>query len=281
MNIPIRQYWRLLSTYLSHERRKLVLLAILLLAGIGLQLWNPQIVRHSIDRALQPGVPVADLIGSALLFIAIALLYQLATVCSGYIGEQVGWTATNELRGDLAKHCLHLDQSFHKERTSGEMIQRIDGDVNELSHFFSNFVFVLFANLLLIAGVLVLLFHEDWRLGTGMTVFVFVTLFVLQRIRASFSPFWVKSSEAQAEFYGFVGEHLAGTEDTRANGASRFVMQRFHGLLRKMFPITLKASIGGYSMWVSTIFVFSLGRSLALLYCGYLWATDSFTRCRF
>lgn len=275
MNIPIKQYWRLLSTYLKHERHKLVLLSILLLASIGLQLWNPQIIRHFIDSALQPGIQINDLIGSALLFITVALLHQLASVSSGYIGEQVGWTATNELRGDLAKHCLHLDQSFHKERTSGELIQRIDGDVNELSHFFSNFIFVLVANLLLIAGVLVLMFREDWRLGAGMTVFVVLTIFVLQRIRTAFSPFWVKSSEVQAEFYGFVGEHLAGTEDTRANGASEFVMRRFHGLLRKIFPITLKASIGGYSMWVSTIFVFTLGRSLALLYCAYLWTTDS------
>lgn len=135
MNIPIKQYWRLLSTYLKHERHKLVLLSILLLASIGLQLWNPQIIRHFIDSALQPGIQINELIGSALLFITVALLHQLASVSSGYIGEQVGWTATNELRGDLAKHCLHLDQSFHKERTSGELIQRIDGDVNELSHF--------------------------------------------------------------------------------------------------------------------------------------------------
>lgn len=275
MNIPIRQYWRLLRTYLQHERRKLVLLSVLLLAGIGLQLWNPQIVRHFIDSALQPGVSLNVLLGSALLFIVVALLNQLATVSSGYIGEQVGWTATNELRGDLAKHCMHLDQAFHKERTSGEMIQRIDGDVNELSHFFSNFVFVLFANLLLIIGILVLMFRENWLLGAGMTVFVVVTIFVLQRIRKAFSAVWVKSSEAYAAFFGFIGEHLAGTEDTRANGASGFVMRKFHGFLRKLLPISLKASFGGYTMWVSTIFVFTLGRSIALLYCAYLWTTDS------
>lgn len=275
VSIPIRQYWRLLNTYLKHDRRKLAVLMLLLLASIGLQLWNPQIIRHFIDSATQPGVETKDLIGSALLFIAVALVYQLATVSSGYLGEQVGWTATNELRNDLARHCLHLDQSFHKERTSGEMIQRIDGDVNELSHFFSNFVFVFFANLLLIAGVLVLMLREDWRLGAGMTLFVLFTLFALQRVRTLFSKHWVKTSEVRAEFYGFVGEHLAGTEDIRANGANGFVMQRFYSLLRKLYPVTLKADLGSYTLWISTIFMFSLGRSLALLYCGYMWTTDS------
>ncbi|WP_337100141.1 ABC transporter ATP-binding protein [Paenibacillus sp. YIM B09110] len=277
MNIPIKQYWRLLSSYLRHERGKLAALALLLIAGIGLQLWNPQIMRQFIDDATKPGVSLGSLIGGAVLFIVLALFYQLVTVCSGYVGEQVGWTATNALRGDLAKHCLHLDQSFHKERTSGEMIQRIDGDVNELSNFFSSFVFSLSANVLLISGVLVMMFLEDWILGLGMTVFVMAAVIVLQRIRSSFSSAWVKSSEAYAEMYGFLGEHMAGTEDTRANGASSFVMRRFHGILRKLLPIHMKASFGGYTMWVSTIFVFALSRSLALIYCGYLWATDAMT----
>ncbi len=37
----------------------------------------------------------------------------------------IGWTATNELRADLTAHCLRLDQSFHKERSPGEMVERI------------------------------------------------------------------------------------------------------------------------------------------------------------
>ncbi|MBP1989850.1 ABC transporter ATP-binding protein [Paenibacillus eucommiae] len=275
MKIPVKQYWRLLSTYLRYEKSKLVFLTCLLLTGIALQLWNPQVIRHFIDTVQKPGTPLGELIGIAFLFIAAALLYQLTNVTAVYLGEQVGWAATNELRGDLAEHCLQLDPSFHKERTSGEMIQRIDGDVNELSNFFSNFVFVLFANLILIAGVLVMLFLEDWRLGAGMSVFVVVSIIVLQRVRAHFSPLWIKRSVVYAQFYGFIGEHLAGTEDTRANGAVGFVMRGFHQLLRKLFPISFNANMGSYTMWVSTIFIFTLGRSLALLYCGYLWSTNS------
>ena len=41
------------------------------------------------------------------------------------------------LRADLAEHCLYLDMSFHNARTPGEMIERVDGDVNVLANFFS------------------------------------------------------------------------------------------------------------------------------------------------
>ena len=59
---------------------------------------------------------------------------------STWVSETVGWTATNALRADLAAHCLGLDMTFHKTRTPGEMITRLDGDIDALSIFFSQLV---------------------------------------------------------------------------------------------------------------------------------------------
>ena len=42
-----------------------------------------------------------------------------------YLGEHVGWTATNALRADLYQHCLKLDMSFHNQHAPGELIERI------------------------------------------------------------------------------------------------------------------------------------------------------------
>ena len=57
-----------------------------------------------------------------------------------YTSGRVGWTATNALRGDLARHCMMLDMSFHNRHTPGEVIERIDGDAEQLGSFFSTFV---------------------------------------------------------------------------------------------------------------------------------------------
>ena len=72
---------------------------------------------------------------------------------------------TNQLRSDLASHCLNMDLDFHNARTPGEMIERIDGDMNALSNFFSQFVIQVLGNALLLVGVLVFLYLEDWRVG--------------------------------------------------------------------------------------------------------------------
>src|SRR5688500_7376206 len=105
MRIPLRRYWSLLAGYLRPQWRRVALLAALLLGSIALQLVNPQILRYFIDTATTGGAQ-ETLTGAALLFIVVALVNQGVVVGATYLGENVGWTATNALRADLAAHCL-------------------------------------------------------------------------------------------------------------------------------------------------------------------------------
>ena len=115
-------------TYLWPDCPRAALLGLLLLAGIGLQLANPQIAGAFIDRA-QAGEPTGRLVWIALLFLGVALLTQAATVAETYVAETLGWRTTNALRADLARHVLALDAGFHAEHSPGELLERIEGDV--------------------------------------------------------------------------------------------------------------------------------------------------------
>jgi ABC-type multidrug transport system fused ATPase/permease subunit len=81
-----------------------------------------------------------------------------------YVGEDVGWRSTNQLRADLTRHCLKLDMSFHNRLTGGELIERIDGDVANIAFFFSQFVIRIAANALLaVRGAAVSRTCGGWR----------------------------------------------------------------------------------------------------------------------
>lgn len=99
-----RERSALLATYLRPEWPRAVLLGLLLFAGIGLQLANPQIVRTFIDLA-QAGEPLDRLVWIALLFLGVAVLTQVATVAETYVAENLGWRTTNALRADLHPPC--------------------------------------------------------------------------------------------------------------------------------------------------------------------------------
>ncbi len=274
--LPLREYAGLLAQYLIPQWPAMTALGLLLLSGIAMQLISPQLIRYFIDTA-QSGQGGEKLMQAALWFIGLSVLTQGVRVIAAYIGENVGWTATNQLRSEVAAHCLKLDMSFHKKHTSGSIIERVDGDINALGNFFSNFVILLLSNMVLMTGILILLFRENVLIGAVMTIFVIFALTVIQRIRRYAAPMWTKMRQISAEFYGFLGEHLEGTEDTRANGATAYVLHRFHSLLRTWLPIRIRAFFGFAAMWITAIVVFALGNAMAFGISAYLWRQGSIT----
>ena len=276
MRPSVQLYLRLLTRYLRPQLRQTLLLLLVLCANILLQLINPLIMRRFLDSALAGGS--MDLLTRlALLFIGIAAVQQVTAVSSTVLAENVGWRATNALRYDLAQHCLHLDLPFHQQRTPGEMIERIDGDINALARFFSNFVVQILGNCFLLIGVMAILFREDLRVGAAIGVFVVITLLVLARLRNLAVPHWQRSREASARFFGFVEERLAGTEDIRASDARAFTLYRFHQLLRSFWRTTVRAQLLGFSMINVAWLLFSVGNAVAFVVGASLFFSGALT----
>ena len=264
MKVPLQRYWELLVTYLHPQRARVALLAVLLLTSIGLQVVNPQIIRYFIDTALSGGA-VESLTLAALLFLGMALLTQVLTVAATYVGEDVGWRATNWLRADLALHCLKLDMTFHNEHTPGEMIERIDSDVADLAIFFSQFVIRVLGNLLLLVGVLFFLFREDWRVGVALSIYTLVALAAINHIRAIAVPHWTAAREASANLFGFLEERLSGTEDIRSSGATDYVMRGLYHFSRERLQKERKAGIMNIMVIMLWVGFFTIGQIVAFV----------------
>ena len=273
LSVRFRQYVELLVRYLRPQAGMVAALAVLLFTGIGLQLANPQIVRYFIDEALA-GSPVSRLIAAAVLFTVIAVVQQLVNVLAAYTSGRVGWTATNALRADLGEHCLSLDMSFHNDHTPGEMIERIDGDANELGGFFSTFVINLLGNALLLVGILALLFREDWRAGLALTAFTAVMLAVLASMRHLAVAHSKAERDASTETFGFIEERLSGREEIWANGAKPYVDRRFRELMRVWFRADLRAGLMTAIMFDINGFMFRVGSAMSLAVGAYLFLND-------
>jgi ATP-binding cassette, subfamily B, bacterial len=235
---------------------------VLLLASTALQLVGPQVARSFIDAA-RAGASVETLTGAAILFIVVSIVQKGMKVLATYWSERVGWTATNGLRADLAAHLLRLDLGFHKARTPGELIERVDGDVNALAGFFSSFVVQLVGSVLLLVGVLVAVYLVDVRLGLAFTAFVLFALALLNWVRRAGALPWRKDRECNAVFYGYVGEALTATEDIRSSGAVGYAMRRFFEHMRDWWPVRFRAGLWGQAVMMAAIVAFAFGDALA------------------
>jgi ABC-type multidrug transport system fused ATPase/permease subunit len=132
-------------------------------------------------------------------------------------------------------------------------------------------------NLILIVAVLALLFFVDWRVGLGLSAFVLLGLVAMQRIRARATPDWAAERQASADFYGFLGEYLGGTEDIRSSGAGQFVLRRCAEVMRPWLAITLRAGMWGYAIMATSHVLMALGTALAFALSAMLYRDGTLT----
>lgn len=276
MSIHWRSYTAILVKYLKPQQAKVYGLIGLLLASTLLQLLGPRIIGAFIDN-VTTGAAMPTLVRLASFFLGIALLGYLVKLAETYVSEDMGWTATNQLRADLTSHCLHLDMAFHNAHTPGELIERVDGDVSQLAHFFAQLVIQVLGQGLLMMGILIVLCFEAWRIGLAFTLFAVIALFILIYLRNFATQQMKDEREASALLFGFLEERLGGLEDLRANGATAYTMRQLFGFMRTLWRKNSQAT-GRSAIFGSVIVVwFSIGAALALAMGALLFQQQTIT----
>ncbi len=260
----IKAQAHLLLYYVAPHWRAALLLSLALLGSIGLQLISPQIIKGFIDAA-QAQADQRQLVNAALTFLGVSLVMQGLRLATTYLSTDLGFRTTNDLRADLARHLIGLDMSFHKERTPGELIERIDGDVTALSNFFTQFVVRVLGSLVLINGVLYMLVREDWRVGAIMGAFALLALAGLVRYGGAAVADSAAEREANAELYGFIEERLSGLDDIRANGSARYTLHRYYEALRRLYRAAITAWNKRLLVIRIAIAMWGIGFTLALV----------------
>ena len=274
--VLLRQYVSLLVHYLKPLWFRVTLLVVFMFGGIGLGLLSPQIIRYFIDTA-EAGGALRNLFIAGGLFLVVGILGQIVTLISSYLGQDVGWRATNRMRGDLAFHCLNLDMSFHQQYTPGEMVERVDGDTTALSNFFSEFVLQVIGSTFLLVGVIIMVSREDWRVGIALTAFVIIAFVIYSLIRSIAVPAYTAERESYAKLYGFIEERLIGIEDIRTNGGNAYTMDRFYDVNSDAYRRVLRSEIMGEIVQATTRIMFALGLATSMGMGIYLFREGTFT----
>ncbi len=266
----------LFSNYLKNQKSTFVVLAVCIISGILIQIINPQIIRQFIDVALSQTTG-NQLIKMAVIFFALAALQQLLAITSTYLAQHIGWKATNALKEDLTSHCLKLDMSYFKGIRQGELIEIIEGDVNVLFNFFSRMAIIIVSNVILLLGVLIMYYREDYRMGLLQTVFVGVAFVALSLLRKFSSKFWKASREKAGESFGYLGEVIQNTEDIKANGSADYVYKNYQKTLMGWLPIRVKAGLTGGAFFMISLFLQLTSFAITFFIGTILWQNNIVT----
>lgn len=163
---------------------RIVLTAIMVIAGAAIGVIPPLIVQQIFDQALFPtgggGVDLGLLWRLVAAMIGLFLLSAVLGVAQTWLTSTVGNEVTGDLRVRLFDHLQAMELGFFTRTKTGVIQSRLQNDVGGVSGVLTNTVTSILGNVVTVISALVAMVIIDWRL-TLIAVFLMPVLIFVQR----------------------------------------------------------------------------------------------------
>lgn len=259
-----------LIKYLRGQSRMIMLLALLLFCNIALQIAAPQVLSYFID-SVRSGKTLGVISLIVLAYIITILLNMAGGVCESYFSQRFGWRITNDFRRDVLFHFLKIDMKHHEKWTSGEMIVRLDEDVEGLFSYFYVLIFKLMGSILLMAGVLTVLAVKNLWIAAAMLVFSILSVWIFKAIQDYGMKLYVRRSAAASKFNGIMKERIDNVVEICTNTAEEYSLFSLKGAMKKRFRESFPAGMMYSRLWSASTALDSIVTVLSLGIAVILW----------
>ncbi len=188
----------------------LILLAIvLIIIAMGLEILGPYLTKVAIDKYILPG----DFNG-LLFIVAVYLGVLLGNFIFKYfqimLMQYIGQKVMLDLRQQLFSHVQKLHLQFFDKNPIGRLMTRVTSDVESLNQVFTEGLVMVFGDLLLIGGIVIMMLsiHLQLALWTLSVVpILLITSFIFRKkVRESYSQIRIYL----AQINSFLQEHISG-----------------------------------------------------------------------
>ena len=248
---------------------RILLGAVAMLAGIGLQLAVPTLIRGVIDVALNPRGPRPELLGwFALGVVAIHILRGGTSYLERFSMEYMAQRVIYDIRNAIYNRLQQLSFSFYDQAQTGQLMSRATADVETLRRFLGFGILALLRNLVTFVGVFAYLLALNWRLtlvamATMPLLIHAVTLFG-RRVR----PTFLAVREQLAQLTSVLQENVTGVRVVRAFAQEDYEEAKF----RRENQAFLETNLNSIRLWAYYFpymnFLSGLAAALVLWYGG-------------
>jgi ATP-binding cassette subfamily B protein len=260
----------LLFKYVKQHKKRIVLLTIAYLASTALFILAPQALSRFIDN-VQGGNTLSGTTLAILLYL-IAILAR--TVMSSVLNVQltsVGQHITDDHRRDVMAHYLSLDTQYLSGSTSGEIITRLDEDVQGLFSYYYVLFYKLIGSGLALIGILAALVTRSGWLCAALFAVSILAIFGFKLIQDRGIPKYVRRSAAAAVFNGTMKEALDNAVTLRALNSESFAETRVKDAMRYRYYESFPASLMYGNLWSASTLMQGVVVASGLLFALLLW----------
>jgi len=146
----------------------------------------------------------------------------------GYWGHVLGSRIEFDMRRDLFTHMQKLEFSFFDNNKTGQLMNRLTGDLNEVTELAHHGPEDLFISTVMLIGSFFLLFNINWALTLIVFFFVFLTIVFSVRMRKSMMKTFRNVRTKQADINAQLESSLSGIRLSKSFANESFEIEKFH-----------------------------------------------------
>lgn len=252
---------------LAPRRLRILIIALTILAGAGLELVPPLVLKQIVDAHLTPGIP-DGLWLLAFIYLGSVAGVQGLSFLTSYLTALTAQGALNDLRIRLYRHLQHLPIRYYDQNPLGDIISRCTADVDTVDTLFSSGVAGLMTDIVRLVTVSIAMIALSPFLALFSALVVPPLMWITNQFRIR-----IRNAERQNRIaVGILNtnlqETLGGVEVIRAFGREPVFIAHFRRVLER----TLKAYnlSAKYSALYTPIMQILMAVAISLLLWGGL-----------
>jgi ABC-type multidrug transport system fused ATPase/permease subunit len=146
---------------------------------------------------------------SAVVFACLTGIFILSSLFT-YLLNYSGHKIMHRMRTDVFSHILSLPQAFFDKNPVGRLTTRVTSDVNAINEMYTSVAVQFIKDVLVVAGVIVIMFHMNWELTLFVAFFTVIMVFFAGLFRMRLKTVYRDVRRSIAKLNAFVQESVRG-----------------------------------------------------------------------
>ena len=256
--------------YLIKYKGQVLSAALIVLANVGLQILSPKFLSGFIDSAeggnalFIPGLMITG-------YFFTVLLQKAASVLEEYISASLGGRITNDVRHEMLSHFLDLGMEKHTGYSSGEIMTRLDEDVEGVYEYLRILLLKIGTSALLLAGVLIVISLENPWLALILLAVSILSIWCFKKISDFGTKCFRRSNQAAAVYNGILKDKLDNLVEIHLAAADGPALLSLKEAIYKRFGESLPAGLIYGRLWGASTVMETISIGCTLLITAIFW----------
>lgn len=261
----LARMWEIMKPHLG----MIIGVMVIFWLSTGVNLLIPQIQRILIDDVLRP--QRMDLRFLLILVGGLALARLINMLLAVWRGRTMAKLSANlgkDLRSNVYAKIQALSLRFIDQRKTGDLMNRISRDTNDIQSFIQNQVPDLINQSLLLIGIALILLLTNWKLALLVLVPAPVVVFVQQMTWKKIRNMYRKQGRVYDGVNSLLQDILSGIRVVKAFGGEERAVSRFTSYARQYADVSGNNEKTFNTLYPILGFIMGLGNFLILYFGG-------------